>query len=72
MYTHVCICYLTSAADLFVCVISGFCFSTRKKLLGFINLILFWVVADVEKFYQQCDPGGFTRIILRLSSFFFF
>lgn len=40
----------------------------------FLLLILFFGafdVADVDKFYQQCDPGGFEILLSSLSVSFF-
>ena len=39
------------------------CFPQKLRILLFMfTELFFWVfvfaVADVEKFYQQCDPGG--------------
>lgn len=47
----------------FSCLITScfcFCFDLQVTTNFLFFVSIFCAVADVEKFYQQCDPGGFA------------
>lgn len=49
----------------FICPFMGFLI-----LQFYFSFLNFYFYADVEKFYQQCDPGGLTLFLLKcLGSF---